>query len=430
MPFPLTVPADVSGEYFDWTKTLKPETPWQHDYSQSLVMKLFLCNRDSQGQVGRVYLTFEDALQLIKRLDAITFQIPKIAYLVGWQYNGHDSKYPSWDQVNSALKRPQDKSALDSLKWVIREARKYHTDVSLHVNMIDAYKDSPLWQDYFDQDIIAKDQSGNPIPGETFDGIQSYQISYAQEWRKGRTQKRIDNLIKMLPELKKSGTIHLDAFHSMRPSGVGEMISPYLGISTDEEVATQRKIFRYFRKYGIDATCEGGMYWLRRDPFVGLQPMAWHFHAENFANEDWLGKPKGFAGLPPQLYCGTPFNTEVIAMKDPVALPEYIPNVCLKLAPWYLRNRVPQPKGVNAVVEDRMVFCPALWTKNLILAYSADVIGPRKFQLPDSWPKAKAVKVSHYTLEGELNSRAVNVDNSQIEIEMRAGQALTIRPVR
>ena len=38
-----TSPSDnVSGEYYDWTKTLKPERPWIRDYNQTFVMKLSL----------------------------------------------------------------------------------------------------------------------------------------------------------------------------------------------------------------------------------------------------------------------------------------------------------------------------------------------------------------------------------------------------
>ena len=94
--------------------------------------------------------------------------------MVGWQYSGHDSKYPSWDVVNERLKRPEDATALDSLKWLIKEAKAYHTTISLHINMIDAFEESPLWSEYLARDIIAKDAAGKPIKGEVFDGMQSY----------------------------------------------------------------------------------------------------------------------------------------------------------------------------------------------------------------------------------------------------------------
>ncbi|MES1181981.1 MAG: endo-alpha-N-acetylgalactosaminidase family protein, partial [Flavobacterium sp.] len=174
-------PAEISGAWYDWTKTLKPEKPWILDYSQTVVMKLFLCSRDSVGNVKHVYLDFAGALNEIKKIDQLTLGIPKIVYLVGWQFTGHDAGYPSWAVVNERLKRPQDSTALQSLHWLIKEAKKYHTVVSLHINMIDAYKNSPLWNTYLGKNIIIKNKNGEPIPGEIFDGMQSYQISYARE---------------------------------------------------------------------------------------------------------------------------------------------------------------------------------------------------------------------------------------------------------
>src|SRR5438045_1209248 len=85
-----------SGDYYDWRKTGQPERPWFHKYDQTLVMKIFLAERTDQGRGCRVHLTFEQALEVIERLDRITCGAPKIVYLVGWQYNGHDSKYPAW----------------------------------------------------------------------------------------------------------------------------------------------------------------------------------------------------------------------------------------------------------------------------------------------------------------------------------------------
>ncbi len=60
--------------------------------------------------------------------------MPKIIYLVGWQNNGHDDKYPDIFEVNKALKRDEDETSYDSLMWLIKEAKKYNTIVSFHVN--------------------------------------------------------------------------------------------------------------------------------------------------------------------------------------------------------------------------------------------------------------------------------------------------------
>ena len=62
-------------------------------------------------------------MEVAKRIYTLTLGLPKIAYLVGWQYSGHDSNYPSWDVVNERLKRPEDATALDSLKWLIEETK-------------------------------------------------------------------------------------------------------------------------------------------------------------------------------------------------------------------------------------------------------------------------------------------------------------------
>jgi len=62
--------------------------------------------------------------------------------------------------VNPRLKRQQDANALQSLRWLIREARKFHTTVSLHINMVDAYKQSPLWDEYVAKDCFARDSDG------------------------------------------------------------------------------------------------------------------------------------------------------------------------------------------------------------------------------------------------------------------------------
>ena len=105
-------------------------------------------------------------------------------------------------------------------------AWEYHTAVSLHINMMDAYQDSPLWKSYDDSNIILKDKSGTPIMGEIQSGTQSYQISYTQEWKLGLAQKRIDALLKMLPELQRAGTVHIDAFHSISPMRLDEVAPP------------------------------------------------------------------------------------------------------------------------------------------------------------------------------------------------------------
>ena len=57
-------------------------------------------------------------------------------------------------------------------------------------------------------------------------------------------------------------------------------------------------------------TSEGGKYWLRRDPFLGLQALSWNYDETTFAREDWPGKPKDFNSLPIELCAYTPMQAE------------------------------------------------------------------------------------------------------------------------
>jgi len=423
--------AGVSGDYYNWKTTMQPERPWMRDYSQTLVMKMFLCSRDGNGDIKKVYLTFDSALQVIKRLNNLTLGIPKIVYLVGWQFTGHDSGYPSWAEVNNALKRKQDATALESLHWLIRQAKQYHTTVSLHINMTDAFKSSPLWAEYDKNNIILKDKSGNPIPGEVFDGMQSYQISYAQEWKTGLAQKRINNLLAMLPELKQGGTIHIDAFHSIQPTRKNDTLSsPLLGLTVSEEIAAQRKIFRYWRDMGLDVTSEGDIYWLRRDPFIGLQPMAWHFDISDFRNSGWIGKPAGFDSLPPSLYCGTVMPAEQQVKDDPINLAGLVEQFCTNVVPWYYVNNIKKNAIDSPWQIGDDVFMPALWLPQTIVAYSEKGYTEKKWQLPAEWKNASSVTVSDITVHGLTNRHVVPVHKGVILLTLQAGEGAVIAAER
>lgn len=73
----------------------KPVRAFNHDYSQIWVTKMFLSVPDKSGS-SQVMMTFEQALEAIRVTDNLSLGIPKIVYLVGWQYNGHDDKYPAF----------------------------------------------------------------------------------------------------------------------------------------------------------------------------------------------------------------------------------------------------------------------------------------------------------------------------------------------
>lgn len=406
---------EPSGEYYDWTITGKPERPWLLPYHQSLVYKVMNCVKDAQGNMKEVYLTFEQTLEAIRKVYCITCGMPQVLYLTGWQYEGHDSKYPSWHQANRHLMRAEDDTPEQSLRWLMREARKYNALVSLHVNMFDAYPESPLWDLYVEKDIIAKDKEGKVIPGKEWSGMVSYQLSYTQEWKLGLAQKRIDDLIEMLPELKESKTIHIDAFLGARPMDQQGLISPYLGHTKAEEAATQRKIYRYWRDRGIDVTSEW-VYGLRDDRFVGLQPWAWH---QGDKIED----------LPDELYCASPIQLEIRAYHDD--LTRLLGQFCLKVVPWYYKNNTTAVKGTQRMLDGDDICMPALWRQDgSLIAYSKDGYDSKIWQLPPDWKDVKKASVSRVTLTGLDEAGQVDVSSGNVSLSVGSDEALLITPVQ
>jgi hypothetical protein len=222
-----TTSNELIGDYYDYTKTMKPERPWLVPWHQKYVYRIMHAMRGGDGTTGgnpaltadrppehsvvggngkinQLFLTFEQGLEVIKRVHHITCGTPQIVLLTGWQFEGHDSKYPSWAEANAHLKRSQDTTALESLRWLIREAREYNCLATLHINMFDAYEDSPLFDEYVKKDIIAKDVDGNPIIGNRWWGMDCYHVSYTQEWKHGLAQIKIDDLIAMVPEIQEN----------------------------------------------------------------------------------------------------------------------------------------------------------------------------------------------------------------------------------
>lgn len=275
---------EIPGDFYNWKKTLKPERPYIHDYSKKLTYKIFMAKPTADFSASDVIINYEDAFRHIKEIDAITLGVPKIAYLVGWQYYGHDHNYPAWHEMNEALKRPEDKCALDSYMWLFEEAKKYNTTVSVHINMFDAYENSPLWDTYVKEGLIATNEDDSLMKVGIWNGIQAYAVSYKREWDSGYAKKRIDEICQLLP-LKEAGTVHIDALHAKKDVG--------RGFEMEDSRAARRKILRYWRDLGIDVTSEFLYFdtpdWAQREEStVGLLPLCYHF-SQNL--EDYVARP-------------------------------------------------------------------------------------------------------------------------------------------
>jgi hypothetical protein len=406
---------EPSGEYYDYTQTMQPERPWLLPYHQSLVYLIMLATRDGSGKMDKLYLNFAQTLDAIRKVHHFTGGIPQIIYLIGWHHEGHDSKYPDWSEVNPHLKRDEDETALDSLRWLIREARQYNATVSLHLNMFDAYQDSPLWDMYVAKDIIAKDTEGQVIPGKAWGGMTSYQVSYTQEWKHGLAQKRIDDLIAMVPELVEGKTIHIDAFLGARPLDREAPISPLLGYTKEQECATQRKIYRYWRDRGIDVTSE----WVtcfRTDRFVGLQAWCWHGGS---SVED----------LPDELYCTNVMEESRELWGDPEDPKHeaYPREFFLKVLPWYYRNH-PDGGDLPAGAIDGTDIClPALWCEEpTIIAYSQTGCTGKTWALPADWQGHDRLRLSRITWEGPEPLGEGAITDGTVTLDINADEAVML----
>lgn len=441
----VTMNGSTKTSKVSFTVEFKADRPWQHNYHQTLTMKMFMASN-----TGSVSMTFEQALESIRKIDQLTRGIPKIIYLVGWQFDGHDTGYPALNVVNPKLKRAQDEKAEDSLIWLMDEALQYNTTVSLHINLLDASKDSPLWDEYLEKDVIAKELDGTL---RTY--VWGYPISYTKEWEAGLTQRRIDQLLELLP-IERAGTIHVDAFHQNIPGMATGYISPYHGITSQEEAETQKKIIRYFADKGIDFTSEFDKNY-RVDPLIGLQPLAWHIRWN--ASEQF--------GMPPSLYIGgdggydllgTGMLGEGTIKADRVNLKGFLEEFALKTVPWYFLNRldrvsnqqgvkvtfsnhVTSEKAGGAIVikqGDRIlrdgndVFFPALWNEDKgleMMAYSQKGYTRKAWLLPEEWADVVTVDVYAIGLDGlSLIHKDQPVEDGALTLSLEAGQGVSIFP--
>ena len=220
---------------------------WNYDYSQTLWMKMYLAEPDFLNGCSKVYITFEQALDIIRKMDNLTQGIRKIVYLVGWQGLGHDDCYPEMEIVNEALKRPEDKTARESLWRLFEEAKKYHTVVSFHGNLADAYTQTPCFPLLVRENAVVKNAKGEATPIEVFNGRDGYKISYKGYFESGLFQKNWNRFCDLMP-VREAGTVHIDNFC------IAQSLNPYT--SVEDEDAARNHMLDYIQSCGIDVTTE------------------------------------------------------------------------------------------------------------------------------------------------------------------------------
>lgn len=274
----------------------------KYDYTRTLMLKLDLAIPDPE--IGcKVMCTFDQALEIVKQIDRMTPGYTKVLYLVGWQYNGHDDRYPEFFEVNGQLKSPGDATARDSLLRLVEESKKYNTVISYHINISDAYQESALWPEYMANDLILLGRNGQPKVTGVWGGRNAYQVRLAQEWESGYFQKRVDRLLELLP-IEEAGTVHIDAFFVRK--GRHTPIA--------REKAARRKMIEYFNSRGVEVTSEfiyreqnSGLrlHWGPSDT-IGLIPAFWN---PVLSPREILKYPAALVGYGEQCTALTPYKS-------------------------------------------------------------------------------------------------------------------------
>ena len=141
--------------------------------------------------------TLKQAKEIITYINNITDGIPQIIYLVGWQYQGHDTGYPALDELNKAM------GTKEELYSLSKYCDSLHSVLSVHANIDDAYKRNK----YFSKDIMATDYDGSPMFWEVFSDS-AFHISHYKDVATGNIFKRLEQFTKIFP-IKRS--IHFDA---------------------------------------------------------------------------------------------------------------------------------------------------------------------------------------------------------------------------
>lgn len=227
-------------------------------YFETLWYKIFLAFPDFG-----IPTTLKQTEEIVSAIESITDGMPQAPHLVGWQFKGHDTFYPSFGDINVDIGGSYGISQLEQY------CKKHHALLTFHSNIDDAYRNSLHWDDKYVVSNI----------GEF--GVQG-SVSHCLDVESGQAFRRIDDMFKFV-NLKK--TLQIDN------TRVGVNI-PEKGIGLHEElIAGLIPKAEYFRKKGVTLTTEGqnGLPFDLTKVFAGM----WHHDFSQAALPIWHRKLVG-----------------------------------------------------------------------------------------------------------------------------------------
>jgi len=405
-------------------------------YLDRVIFKIFLDSPGSQD-----YTTFAEALDLIRRVSHLTGGAKMVVYLVGWQYHGHDTGYPSVDVVDERL--GGEKGLVD----LILQARKYDALVGFHDNYDDAYMDSPAW----DPEVICRDPRGDLMKGGVWAGGQSYIISNLRYARKYGL-KRVDDTLRRFPI---QGSYHIDVLTAV-PRRIDW--SPESPVSSADNLRGKLMILEEFARHGVDVTSEGFA-----APFVGpmrhfrclmrrpdlhvpgehripLIPFIYH-GCVTYGTD-----PFQAGGIPEAILYGAKFATDWTKHTPDERITEFYYLISL---PWIMLNarmmsdysddgsvrRVTYSPGTHVemstdsrhyevsvdgrlIARDFATFCPV--ADGTWRLYSREG-GRITWSLPKRWTDSQRISVRALQADGEGQETPFSVVDSQLVVDVSAG---------
>ena len=452
---------------------------WNYDYSQTMWLKMFLAEPDFRNNRSDVFITFEQALEIVRVIDNLTQGIKKIVYLVGWQGLGHDDCYPEMEVVNEALKRPGE-TARESLFWLFEEAKKYNTVISFHGNLADAYTDTPCFPELAAANAVVNDTDGKPVHIEIFNGRDGYKTSYKQFYESGIFKKLFDRFCEATP-VREAGTVHLDNFC------IAQNMNPYT--SVEEEADARNKMLDYIQSLGIDVTTEYTYRELELRADSAEHPIRKYYarFRDNLPGGDWRDAPHHTLGripsswwtsgmtaqdcidIPPSLYSGHLTEPGLLpafygAMhgediwreygNDPKKwAPEFIKQFCTLQLPYFYLNRYDRLRYEESGGNYKVYFSGniisdgetgTITKDGVVLKQGGDVLQPLdrecetfiaysengksgEWNIPDAG--FENCEIFEITPDGDGYLGDAQIKNGKISLNVKPGQALAIKEV-
>ena len=434
-----------------------PMYPYRNNYSRMLTYKVQMKFDRWAGASGDGRRNVDVILDYVEQVDNLTRGIPKMLILVGFQEGGHDFQYPEWGPVDRKIRSEKHPEMFpeEAMNYLMRTAReKFNTQCTVHVNLVDAYTDSRLWDYYLENDMICKHSNGDLVTAWQHDGRYGYAINMKNAWEKGATKQQIDNLFKTLPEIVKVGHIHPDANCQYRSS-------PYHGhTSVDMEKAYKSAINYMREQYDVDVSGE-----FSTDDQYGFVPFGL-----SWAHEHCVAKNIDPMKIPPYIACGGQvnprhnMNTLLFGSSVQFELDQYHEDPQTHVLGEFMTDTVPYfflnsklrlefnpyeryallSDGVKSFIDENDIrnitqgdcvlrigndiFVPAIWKEKEIMAYSQDGC-ERTWKLPSDWAEVGAVDIYELKTSGaELLTANVSVSNRELPLSIAPKQGLSIVP--